>query len=116
MDRQKVFNIDKLKEENRIRHENNELEKFLVRDKRFLSSYTNEEFINEIHKCYGDLYDTSLVEYVNWKTKVKLICPIHGEFYREPFRLIKEKRGCPYCNTIFLLEVEIEDYLKKYNI
>ena len=78
--------------------------------------YTNEEFINEIHKCYGDLYDTSLVEYVNWKTKVKLICPIHGEFYREPFRLIKEKRGCPYCNTIFLLEVEIEDYLKKYNI
>ena len=45
MDRQKVFNIDKLKEENRIRHENNELEKFLVRDKRFLSGHTNREFI-----------------------------------------------------------------------
>jgi len=45
MDQQKVFNNDKLKEENRIRHENIELEKFLVRERQFLSSYTNEEFI-----------------------------------------------------------------------
>ena len=45
MDRQKVFNIDKLKEENRIRHENIELEKFLIRDRRFLSNHTNEEFV-----------------------------------------------------------------------
>lgn len=64
MDRQKVFNIDKLKEENRIRHENNELEKFLVRDKRFLSSYTNEEFIE---------YELNHIEGITKKFLIKFL-------------------------------------------
>lgn len=45
MGRQKGFNTDKLKEENRLKHEIIELEKFLIRDKQFFSNYTNEEFI-----------------------------------------------------------------------
>ena len=64
MDRQKVFNIDKLKEENRIRHENIELEKFLVRDKRFLSSYTNEEFIE---------YELNHIEGITKKFLIKFL-------------------------------------------
>ena len=54
MDQQKVFNNDKSKKENRIRHENIELEKSLVRERRFLSSYTNEEFIEyELSRIKG---------------------------------------------------------------
>lgn len=45
MGRQKGFNNDKLKEENRIKHEIIELEKFLINDRQFFSNYTNEEFI-----------------------------------------------------------------------
>ena len=45
MGRQKGFNTDKLKEENRLKREIIELEKFLIRDRQFFSNYTNEEFI-----------------------------------------------------------------------
>ena len=64
MDRQKVFNIDKLKEENRIRHEKIELEKFLVIDKRFLSSYTKEEFIE---------YELNHIERITKKFLIKFL-------------------------------------------
>ena len=78
-------------------------------------NYTNDEFIYELKKIYGDLYDYSLVNYINWKTKVKLICKKHGEFLREPIRLIKEHRGCPHCQKSFL-EQEIMEFLKSKNI
>jgi len=41
---------------------------------------TTEEFISKAKKVHGDKYDYSLVEYVNNKTRVTIICPIHGEF------------------------------------
>ena len=41
---------------------------------------TTKEFIEQaIHK-HGNKYDYSLAEYVNANTKVKIICPLHGEF------------------------------------
>ena len=64
MDRQKVFNNNKLKEKNRIRHENIELEKSLVRERRFLSSYTNEEFIE---------YELSHIEGITRKFLTKFL-------------------------------------------
>lgn len=78
-------------------------------------NYSNDEFIQELKNIYGNLYDYSKVKYVNWKTKVNLVCPIHGDFWREPVRLIKDPRGCPYCKKS-LLENEIEQYLKQNNI
>jgi Zn ribbon nucleic-acid-binding protein/very-short-patch-repair endonuclease len=41
---------------------------------------TTEEFIEKAREIHGDFYDYSLVEYVNSETRVKIICPIHGEF------------------------------------
>lgn len=41
---------------------------------------TIEQFIEKARIVHGDYYDYSLVEYVNAKTKIKIICPIHGIF------------------------------------
>lgn len=41
---------------------------------------TTEDFIKRSRKMHGDKYDYSLVRYINRKTKVKIICPEHGEF------------------------------------
>jgi very-short-patch-repair endonuclease len=41
---------------------------------------TNNEFINECISIHADLYDYSLVNYINNKTKVKIICKEHGIF------------------------------------
>ena len=57
---------------------------------------TTEEFIERAKKVHGDKYDYSKVEYVNAKTKVCIICPIHGEFYIKPHNLLNSK-GCYKC-------------------
>ena len=44
------------------------------------AKYTTETFIAAAREIHGDKYDYSKVEYVNAKTKVTIICSIHGEF------------------------------------
>lgn len=45
---------------------------------------TTEEFINDSKKIHGNKYDYSKVVYKGSKTKVCIICPIHGEFWQKP--------------------------------
>ena len=60
---------------------------------------TKEQFINEAKSIHGEKYDYSKVEYVNNSTKVRIICPIHGEFYQTPKSHL-HGNGCPRCGII----------------
>lgn len=62
---------------------------------KLLNRNTTEEFIEKAKKIHGDKYDYSKVEYVNNKTKVCIICPIHGEFWQTPNN--HYKYGCHKC-------------------
>lgn len=55
-----------------------------------------QEFIEKARKTHGDKYDYSKVEYINNKTKVCIICPIHGEFWTTP-NIHLQGRNCPLC-------------------
>lgn len=57
---------------------------------------TTEIFIERARKVHGDKYDYSKVEYVDVKTKVCIICPIHGEFWQR-YSHHTEGRGCSKC-------------------
>jgi very-short-patch-repair endonuclease len=57
---------------------------------------TIDKFVSESKKIHGDKYDYSLVEYVTNRTKVNIICPVHGEFEQTPGNHLKGK-GCRYC-------------------
>ena len=57
---------------------------------------TTEEFIEDAKKVHGEKYDYSLVNYVNSKVKVKIICKEHGEFVQIPNSHLNGK-GCPIC-------------------
>lgn len=59
-------------------------------------NYTTEEWIEQAKRVHGDKYDYSKVEYVNNKTKVCIVCPIHGEFWQRPNDHLN-KNGCPKC-------------------
>jgi len=54
------------------------------------------EFIKNAKKMHGDKYDYLLVYYKNAHTKVKIICPIHGEFEQIPNSHLNG-HGCPRC-------------------
>ena len=60
---------------------------------------TTEEFIERAREVHGDKYDYSSSVYVNNKTKIKIICPIHGEFELTPNAHL-QGRGCKKCNKI----------------
>jgi hypothetical protein len=54
-------------------------------------------FINMAKEIHGNKYNYSLVDYKINSTKVKIICPIHGEFEQTP-NMHLQGRGCPICN------------------
>src|SRR5699024_12363732 len=48
------------------------------------SKVTTDIFIKRAKDTHGDKYDYSLSEYVDSKTKVKIICKKHGVFTQKP--------------------------------
>lgn len=58
--------------------------------------YTTESWIQKAKELNGGNYDYSKVQYISYKEKVCIICPIHGEFKQTP-NMHLGGRGCPYC-------------------
>lgn len=74
-----------------------------AREKKF-SNYTDiKKQMQKIHN-YKYEYDDST--YKGTHTKMKMICPIHGEFLKKPNSVLTEKRGCPKCNGGVALTTE----------
>ncbi len=60
---------------------------------------SRDAILAEFIKVHGDRYDYSLVEYVDSKTKVSIICREHGVFEQAP-AMHKLGNGCPACAQI----------------
>jgi len=59
-------------------------------------NYSTEEYIEKVKKVHGNKYDYSLAEYKNNKTKIKIICSIHGIFEQNPKSHLNG-HGCQKC-------------------
>lgn len=57
---------------------------------------TNKEFLDRSDSIHEFKYDYSLVDYKHGHEKVKIICPIHGEFQQLPTNHLRGK-GCQSC-------------------
>jgi hypothetical protein len=64
-----------------------------------MKKLTTDKFIELSKLAHGDKYNYSKVEYTHNKSKVKIICPIHGEFEQEP-RHHAAGRGCTSCGRL----------------
>jgi hypothetical protein len=71
---------------------------------------TTEIFVNRCIERFGNEYDYSLVEYISAKSKVKIICSIHGVFEKAPHDFIKSD-GCPKCSN--KSKITNDDFIKK---
>jgi Zn finger protein HypA/HybF involved in hydrogenase expression len=56
-----------------------------------------ENFIKKSIIKHGNEFDYSLVNYINNRTKVKIICPEHGIFEQTPYKHLNEGQKCPKC-------------------
>lgn len=70
--------------------------KIKVKYQQPMKKLTTEEFIKRVREIHGDKYDYSKVKYVNNRTKICIICPIHGEFWQTPSQHL-QGRGCIEC-------------------
>ena len=61
-----------------------------------MKKLTEKEFIEKARAIHGDKYDYSKVVYKDAHTKVKIICPKHGEFEQKPSNHLSGT-GCPQC-------------------
>ncbi len=76
-----------------------------------------ELFIAQAHKEHGNKYDYSKVVYKTARIKIKIICPLHGEFLQTPDNHLHGNRGkgngCPKCGNIlsFKQYLDVPTYL-----
>lgn len=63
-----------------------------------MKKITQQEFIEQSQKTHNNKYDYSKTVYVNMRTPVVIICPIHGEF-KQSAKKHKEGQGCPICGN-----------------
>ena len=75
-----------------------------------LKKLTTKEFIERAKQVHGNKYDYSKTIYVNKRTKVCIICPIHGEFYQTPHNHVYQKQGCPECGKKYAINYNKNDY------
>lgn len=71
---------------------------------------TTSEFIEKAKQVHGNKYNYSKVAYNGNKSKVKIICPIHGEFLQSAASHLKGA-GCPACSGLEKITKEV--FLKK---
>lgn len=61
---------------------------------------TTEEFIRRAIIIHGDKYDYSKSIYINYRTPLIIICPIHGEFLQLPKNHLHGRYGCKKCGDL----------------
>lgn len=59
---------------------------------------TNEEFIEDVKRIFGDKYSFEKTNYVNDNTDVIITCKNHGDFTQKPHYLM-DKSGCRKCSN-----------------
>ena len=75
-----------------------------------------QQFIEKAALKHANKYDYSKSCYINTKTKIEIICPLHGAFLQRPSHHLYGKEGCKQCDTlrkIYIYSRTIGDFIKE---
>lgn len=68
-----------------------------------------ETFLKKANSIHNNKYIYDRSTFVNMSQKMKIICPLHGEFWQRPTFHINRKEGCPKCRYITSSEKNKKD-------
>ena len=78
---------------------------------------TQEEFIADAKKIFGDTYSYDHVVYVNHHSKVLVTCKKHGDFSVVAGNHIVNRSGCPKCtNIVSDWEKEVRTFINELGV
>jgi very-short-patch-repair endonuclease len=80
-----------------------------------MKNLTNGKFIEKAVNVHNNEYDYSLVNYINCKIKINIICKKHGVFSQIPSNHLSGT-GCPICgkiNSNLKKKMSIDDFINK---
>lgn len=72
-----------------------------------------KEIIRRFQEIHGNRYNYILMNYINAKLPIKIICPLHGEFNQLVFNHLNGQ-GCPKCSGQY--PYTTETFIQKANI
>lgn len=75
--------------------------------------FTQETFIQKANELHQNKFDYSKVTYKNLITKIKIICPIHGEFFQSPCSHLKGA-GCAKCGLEKSMKTKNKNYFQTF--
>ena len=77
---------------------------------------SKEDFLKKAIEKYDSKFDYSLIDYKDYNTKIKIICPKHGVFEQTPKNHLLAICGCYKCSKISTskkLSSSTEEFIKK---
>ena len=69
-----------------------------------LKKWDTRKFIEKAKEVHGGKYNYAKTVYVNKRTNVEIICPLHGSFWQNPHNHIFQLQGCPECGKRYAKE------------
>jgi hypothetical protein len=66
-----------------------------------------DEFIRRAHEKFGEQFDLSNAIYSGVFNKLKVNCPVHGQFTVTPVSFLQSTHGCPNCASLYSGSSEI---------
>ena len=69
--------------------------------------------LEKLKNIYNNKYDYSLVNYINSKTPINIICKEHGIVSIKIENILYNKSGCTYCNGVYK---DISDFINDANV
>lgn len=65
-----------------------------------ITSLKREEFIFRASKIHNNKYLYDEIDFISYRDKVKIICPVHGSFWQTPNNHVNNKQGCSKCAKV----------------
>lgn len=80
---------------------------------------TQNEFLERCYRVHGDRYDYSKVTYIRSTDKIRIKCPVHGEFLQRALAHMQGD-GCAFCSgkrntTAIFIEKAIKAHGNRYD-
>jgi DNA-directed RNA polymerase subunit M/transcription elongation factor TFIIS len=66
-----------------------------------------QQFITKSQSVHQSKYQYHLVNYINIRTPVDIVCPTHGTFVQRPGDHLHKKAGCPVCSKKHYMNKEM---------